>query len=490
MMLLVYNVELAHDAPGVSERHWRYKNDPKLVEHGCVHVSFKTKLTDEATDVTPEFKPFIPTSNNVRQMQTDPRGIQFVLHPPSTDDDPGVEPWEGTGDAETADGDGWNREKVMRDVLKTAEIEKFSKAQVAEWNALFDFHTQYQTADSVPPTPIHLHANDGRTHTLNGMPVPWHTLWSTLRGRFPRGHLSNQESAAELVASTVETAPTSDKPERPLALVNSVTGINHRPADRTRAVQTNTLRTRVSSMPLSATNVISGQLYLIALENFEGEFRVGLGRADDAVCPKSGGRHVSWLARRNWSNDPDSGGFEWPDNPTFDAAREVDGRRLCQSIEPLNSFLPLPVQLTSAANYEPGLPLTHRRQSIRLLKTCISQLREFCAMKRPDLLRTRAQVSQEECAAASSTASVGRSASAANKRQQQRMTSGSESSVNSSENDSSDEAAGNDDAADDAATGDSATVCAAVGCSTDVLPPPAVQQDRPRRVRNRVDRFA
>eukprot|EP00965_Chrysotila_dentata_P163101 5386562-Pleurochrysis_carterae.AAC.1 len=62
-------------------------------------------------------------------MQTDPRGIQFVLDPPDIEKDPGVELWEGTGDAETEDGDGWNREKVIRDVMTTARIENFSAAQ-------------------------------------------------------------------------------------------------------------------------------------------------------------------------------------------------------------------------------------------------------------------------------------------------------------------------------------------------------------------------
>eukprot|EP00965_Chrysotila_dentata_P258533 6213252-Pleurochrysis_carterae.AAC.2 len=355
-----------------NKRYWRYKNDPKLVEHGCVPVYLTTKLTDEATDVTPEFKPFIPTSQNIRQMQTDPRGVQFVLHqPPNIDDDPGVEPWKRVGDAKTEGGDGWNREKLMRDVLKIAEIEKFTAAQVAEWNALFDFRTQYQTADSVPPAPIHLHASDGRIHS-RGLPFPLHTLWSTLRGRFPRAHLSWTWYGA-----------------------------------------------------------------------------------DDAVCPESGGRHVSWLAWRNWSNDPDGASFEWPDNPTFDAPREADGRRFCQSFEPLNSFLPLPVQLTFVANYDPGLSLTHWRQSVAR-RTCY--------------------------AAAFSPASAERATSAANKRQQQhQLSSGRECSVDSRDDDSSDEPA--------RGQSDRTTVVETAGCSTDVLPR-AQKYDKPRRVRNRVSRYA
>eukprot|EP00965_Chrysotila_dentata_P082749 2730385-Pleurochrysis_carterae.AAC.1 len=76
----------------------------------------------------------------------------------------------------------------MADVLKIAEIEGFSELQVAEWKPLFKFHADYETADSVPPTPINLHINDNKTHTMHGMPIPWNTLWSKLAGRFPRPH--------------------------------------------------------------------------------------------------------------------------------------------------------------------------------------------------------------------------------------------------------------------------------------------------------------
>eukprot|EP00965_Chrysotila_dentata_P021084 698267-Pleurochrysis_carterae.AAC.1 len=56
-------------------------------------------------------------------------------------------------------------------------------------------------------------------------------------------------------------------------------------------------------MPILAAEVMNGQLYFVALENFEGEFKVGLGRAEETVCSETGGLRVCWLARRNWSND-------------------------------------------------------------------------------------------------------------------------------------------------------------------------------------------
>eukprot|EP00965_Chrysotila_dentata_P096784 3198746-Pleurochrysis_carterae.AAC.1 len=59
-------------------------------------------------------------------------------------------------------------------------------------------------------------------------------------------------------------------------------------------------------MPLSAPEIVTGELYLIAIPEFEGELRVGLGRAEavDGTEAEAGGRRVSWLSRRGWSNDP------------------------------------------------------------------------------------------------------------------------------------------------------------------------------------------
>eukprot|EP00965_Chrysotila_dentata_P229674 6197310-Pleurochrysis_carterae.AAC.1 len=113
-----------------NERYWRYKHDPSLPVHGCIKVTFKTKPADKATDATFVFKPFVPIPENRRQMQSDPREMQFVLQSPSIVTDPGVEPWDGTADADTQNPDGWNREKVMADVMKTAEIEQFTESQV------------------------------------------------------------------------------------------------------------------------------------------------------------------------------------------------------------------------------------------------------------------------------------------------------------------------------------------------------------------------
>eukprot|EP00965_Chrysotila_dentata_P047940 1590334-Pleurochrysis_carterae.AAC.1 len=263
--------------------------------------------------------------------------------------------------------------------------------QVSEWDALFSCHTKYQTADSVPFTPIPLHANDRCTHTMHGMPVACETLWSKLAGRFPRPHHTPADSSTHAssdggcvsvaasaggVDCLVDRSESAVALELLLPLVNNMTGLNHRPAERARAKSFLAVRTRV--------------LYLIAIDNFEG-MRVGLGHAEAAVCPDTGGRQVGWLGRRNWSNDPNSAGFLWSDAPSSDVARKRDDRCLLQSFEPIESVLPVQVKLTSAAKNDPALPLNHR-QIFRLLKTCVTQLLEFCKLRRPALLRVAADV--------------------------------------------------------------------------------------------------
>eukprot|EP00965_Chrysotila_dentata_P131956 4362435-Pleurochrysis_carterae.AAC.1 len=58
-------------------------------------------------------------------MQTDPVGIKFMLATPSLGQDPGVEVWKGEEGE-----DGWNREKVEKDVLEVAREDGCSDSQV------------------------------------------------------------------------------------------------------------------------------------------------------------------------------------------------------------------------------------------------------------------------------------------------------------------------------------------------------------------------
>eukprot|EP00965_Chrysotila_dentata_P166939 5512176-Pleurochrysis_carterae.AAC.1 len=63
-----------------------------------------------------------------------------------------------------------------------------ASVQIADRDALFTFHEEYQTSDSVPIMPHTLKTSDGRSREMHGMPIEWSILWSTLSKRFTREH--------------------------------------------------------------------------------------------------------------------------------------------------------------------------------------------------------------------------------------------------------------------------------------------------------------
>eukprot|EP00965_Chrysotila_dentata_P179884 5939422-Pleurochrysis_carterae.AAC.1 len=216
------------------ERFWRYKWEktlasPRYPNHH-VRVTFKTKLTDKATDQFPEFKPFVQSTDGSQRVQTDPLGIEFMLQLPKVEDDPGVEAWQSfAADDDEREKKGWNFNKVKKDVLETAKLEKFTETEVDAWNALFKFHENYTTADAVPFSPRVLPVGESATPmTLTGMPIAWSELWVKLRGRCPRHHLASEAFSADVGERTGAenlTRPVTEEEgvdkSLPLPLVNS-----------------------------------------------------------------------------------------------------------------------------------------------------------------------------------------------------------------------------------------------------------------------------
>eukprot|EP00965_Chrysotila_dentata_P175015 5777672-Pleurochrysis_carterae.AAC.1 len=85
---------------------------------------------------------------------------------------------------------------------------------------------------------------------------------------------------------------------------------------------------------LTAEQVLPGQLYFVHVPEFEGELRVGLGRAEAELSEDGTKRRVNWLQRRAWSNDPAQDGLTWPSTPNFEVVREANSRRTKHSYEP------------------------------------------------------------------------------------------------------------------------------------------------------------
>ena len=182
--------------------------------------------------------------------------------------DPGLERWaqpEPPAEGKETDDSGWQQKKVMRDVRETAKSDKFTGAQVEEWDALFDFHLRYRTPESLPMAPhVLTTATTSRSIQLHGMPIPWDDMWSTLR-RLPRPHLDANTSASSLpLPDLPAAASTSSAIQKDLPLENNVTGTNYPKKARDKAAEVYKTRVEVSQFPPSLASVVEmKQLYFI-----------------------------------------------------------------------------------------------------------------------------------------------------------------------------------------------------------------------------------
>jgi len=310
--------------------------------------------------------------------------------------DPGLERWaqpEPPAEGKETDDSGWQQKKVMRDIRETAKSDKFTSAQVEEWEALFDFHLRYRTPESLPMAPhVLTTATTSRSIQLHGMPIPWDDMWSTLR-RLPRPHLDANTSASLPVPDLPAAASTSSAIQKDLPLENSVTGTNHPKKAREKAAEAYRTRVEVSQFPPSLPSVVQmKQLYFIALPEFEGEMSVGIGRvcklveAGEQVTAAT----VEWLQRRGWSNDITETGFYWGKSPMFDAFK--DGWKVATNEHPAADFLPVRVELTEGSMHAKSSSLTSKQQRFCLQASCVVRLKEFCALVRPELLNNQAKL--------------------------------------------------------------------------------------------------
>ena len=281
----------------------------------------------------------------------------------------------------------WQREKVFKDIRETAKAEKFTAAQKEEWEVLFSFHNLYRSPESLPMAPHTLTtATTGRSIELHGMPISWAEMWATLR-RLHRPHLASSSTAAHPAPAASDAPSTSSAPvEKPLALANSVTGVNHPKRTRDKDAETYSMQVEISHLPHSLSNVELRKLYFVALSDFEGEMSVGIGRPCKQTGADDGAMfEVEWLARRGWSNDPTDSGFAWASSPMFDVCK--DGHHVAKNTHPVCDFLPIDVELTGKSNHREDLSLGNALQRFCVTAKCVGRLREFCTRSRPALIK-------------------------------------------------------------------------------------------------------
>ena len=327
--------------------------------------------------------------------------------------------------------DGWNAKKVMAGVRAIAELEDFTPAQHADWDALFGFHEQYTSADSIPSEQMQLKTSDGRVLNMEG-PPDWNELWRVLR-RFPRAHRKDAQPSASapppppppppapignLVAVTMPDGKVAMLPlaaSDALTLNNRVGGINNTKAavskSKKLAQQAQDVMRLDSARPESQIEV--GKLYFARIQKSEGELLVGLctpyGPFEDIPDPddNDGVRTVracpvAWFIRKPWSSKPTAKAYKWSSNPVFipslyselvedDENRSKKSKatyvkRVQANLEPQSSFLPVDVAQTESSIFDSNIPMVEGSHRVKLSQPGVNLLRKFVAERAPELV--------------------------------------------------------------------------------------------------------
>ena len=306
-----------------------------------------------------------------------------MTHSPSIDDDEParIELWQ--------EDEAWSRELVEKGVRRTCTTNKFTVKQCDDWQAMFDFHSQHKDSDCVPTMPCSWRTTSGEELEIDGGPLQWGEMWRALR-RFPRAHhRTPADGSKDDARAKDETEVESDVQPRevPLALWNSVTGIERPKNERRKAVKLVTERARVDSMHLSLDLKEMKQmvkadkrLFFIKLAHFEGDFKVGICHIDS--IEENGEVAVSWYVWVKGSAKKTRVG--WGPNPRFQPYKQPGSRKVCKTVEDFDVFLPVPVQPTKSSKLPTEGSIAN--STIRLTKQCVDQLRDFCHVRRPDLV--------------------------------------------------------------------------------------------------------
>ena len=370
------------------QRFWVYEYDPDLSQHGYVRVTYKEAITTKPTDARP--CEFLPVEEIDGTLRTKKEGLIFMQdarvtpncsHPdarfPTLTSNPGVDSWklgrptEGVPTKST-----WQQDKVLRDVLEHRML-NFSSNQKQQWHAMHEFHSLYETADSVPALPLSLSSPDGSSFVMqHGSPYDWDAMWTKVAWRFDRPHKPKPNATEAPDPSPQSQQPAPQKLPNPAAL-NVVSGANAPRLAKKHAQFDEMLLGKARALtPKGVSEVAANQLYFAVTPEPDGELSVGLVRVEKVDQSTV---DFSWFKRK--SDAP-----FWSDTPTF-VPFMPKGRVEKQAGVGIESLLSPPVELTksSAAQFKADAK-SIAGQTVRMTKASMMLLRAFITIHRGDLL--------------------------------------------------------------------------------------------------------
>jgi hypothetical protein len=312
---------------------WRYTYNETLPQHGCVKVVYKFRLSVRKGLREAEWNPIRRRSTvtpdgmgTEEENVTTDEGVMFVPHPPDMRVEPNRESWNDDKVAE-------NGAKAIARILKHRK--GLSPAAQLEWQNLLKFHSSFHSARTLPHLPHtveiegdastedYLAPGAKSSHVYDGTPrelLP--VLRELAKGRFARPFLRADWWDAEPPAAfpLKKLEHTSDNEEddeaidetepgglRDTRLANRVSHITQPAAESRGGVNMANKEDWAEQQPARVSKVIEGGLYLLQIEEAEGELFMGMAR----VKTENDGQLVAWWYQRCNNN------FPWGEGCTF-----------------------------------------------------------------------------------------------------------------------------------------------------------------------------
>ena len=358
----------------------------------CVQVTYKDRFSKKGTATEAEWKPIERSTRQVPAMDAGPTGMRtvmvnattahgvlFMKRPPFLLREPPRE--------DLVEGDDAKMEHICDRVCKV-HADDLSSDSKAFWHALASLHRIGRRAAAVPSLPC---TPEGHSFTFTGCPQPLLPLLKDLAFRFERplitwdvfGDVPPPEfcdpslapapapPALQLAASgpmlpaavpwpqsakaAASHNSSTDSTLRDPRIANTVSHIAYKRAEQTKDAAQLTLEDWRSTFAGRVECVASDRLYIVRLDEPDGEFKLGLvtstgepfdrdALTDEGVTETVPHMRALWFGRKG-------AGFGWGKNPAFEPYGGTGPKRIANDL-PVESFL---VEVTDDDLTEAGL---------------------------------------------------------------------------------------------------------------------------------------
>ena len=379
-----------------------------------VRIHFKHSVAAESTFERDEWGPWQnvwveamdQTSGCMQKVQvkrTVAEGVELEKCVPDFSNNPGFEAW--------IDDEDWSRERIFSDLSKW-DFDRHGNKYKKAWNALGHWHSVNRLARAIEPGVTTITLGEEEVTLTN---YKWEEMWRIIQSIGPDSEDPSTRRTATTAVVNAEplqhchNAAKTSRPDRgainsskSLHTLNTVLHPGYTKADSKRD---RLLDNEEWLAHIRRNWTTAGQLWLIQLSHFEGEYKIGLGQRLFAEDEPEDAWEIVWYERINKCH-------LWGISPGFKLAiKGFNNKRQPEryhSTEPTDQLVPIVCELTPKCT--PDYP--------RLSQACMQAVHEWAcandmwreqpmpkaariANKQPKMLRLQAVAQQQPDAASS-----------------------------------------------------------------------------------------